>query len=902
MHRSRTEPIRPADPNRAPVRRGPSAFVVFLLVLLAVAAASPASAQSDKVKKTVLYINSYHDGYAWSDNIHRGINLELKASEFRVDLQVEYLDAKKFTRKQMVPRLVDLFHAKFWNTKFDAVIVSDNDAYDFITQYGEELFPGVPVIFCGLNDVSADSISRDRMTGILETIDARSTVELALKLHPKTRRMVIIGDTSVTGVAIANQVLEIQNAFKGRLEFSYWRGLDLRDIVSRVKQLPPDTILYFIPFYQDIGGKFYSAEELLHEVYSKTDYPLYIGWEFLLGYGAVGGKVLSGEAQGRSAARMALQVMRGTPVSDIPVVSDAGAYFAFDYNVLKKLGIPEESLPEGSRIINQPAAFYEVSKEVFWTIMISLVLLLMTMFMLVMNISERKNVENKIKEQLSFLNILMDTIPHHVCWKDRALRYLGANRAFADFYGIATPAAVVSRSDMDLMPPRELTEDIVDLDRQVLETNQPIMHTKHIVRNARGEDVWLEINKVPLPNERGELVGTLTTAEDVTREVNLEQQLRQSQKMEALGTLAGGIAHDFNNILTSIINSTELALEDILGETITRKDMERALRAAQRGSGLVKQILTFSRPSMEGFTTTSLADCLGEALGLLEASLPRNIRIRRSIEAGIGAVWADPTQIHQVVMNLCTNSFQAMKDTGGAIEILLGEEDVSGELAAFLNVEPGRYAKLTIADNGPGIPPEILDKVFDPFFTTKGKAEGTGLGLAVVHGIVKGHSGGLQLTSRAGERTSFDIYLPLHEVGEEWTEPPVAPAWEGRERVLFVEDDEDQLQTTPRILENLGYSVRATNAPEEVVEMLVDDHDGFDVVVTDFDMPGLDGIELARRIGDVAPELPIILVTGREGAAAGAAALKNIVRIVIKPYNKNIISDAIRQAIAAREA
>ena len=405
------------------------------------------------------------------------------------------------------------------------------------------------------------------------------------------------------------------------------------------------------------------------------------------------------------------------------------------------------------------------------------------------------------------------------------------------------------------------------------------------VTDHKGDVAWIEVNKVPLRDQSGKIVGILSTAENITREIDLEKQLLQSQKMEAIGTLAGGIAHDFNNILTSIINSTELAIGDIEPESQTSRDLERVLKAARRGGRVVKQILAFSKPSQEGFRPTNLTAVVTEVVGLLEISLPGNIELHSHISPDIGSVLADPTQIYQTLMNLCTNAFQALGENGGKLQIRLEETTLPAEEAKIHNLAEGDYIQLTVTDDGPGIAPAIIDKIFDPFFSTKDKSAGTGLGLAVVHGIVKAHQGGLRVDSKENQGTTFRLFFPKISSTDDYLEQEKVYFGSKGGTILFVEDDEDQLHTTPRILENVGYSVIGTGFPREAIDLVTADPERFDLLITDYDMPAINGIQLIQRIHAINPKIPSILISGREDALKAAHAIPSIRRVFIKPYD-----------------
>ncbi|SKA64419.1 PAS domain S-box-containing protein [Desulfobaculum bizertense DSM 18034] len=848
------------------------------------------------LKGNILYLNSYHDGYSWSDSILQGLRTSLDPYR-NVALQVEYMDFKKYELDFVSPMLRDLYKGKFKDRNFDAVILSDNNAVDFYLSYGEELFPDVPAVFCGLNDYDPALIQGRNMTGIAENFDVVFTLSLALQINPKRNHMVIIGDESTTGVAIRNQILAGVPELNKKLSVEYWSDFTMQELRKKVQRQSEETFYFFIPFYKEIQGRFYSAKDVLEIVADETSAPIYSSWEFLLGHGIVGGRMLSGERTGEAAGKLALKVLTGVPVREIPVVQSVPTEYMFDFKELKRLHIDEKLLPSDSIIINAPKAFYEIDRGVFWTIIVGFLLLMLITLFLVRNVARRRVAEMEMGNQLSFQEILMDTIPLLVTWKDRNQFYLGANKNFANFFGLSSPSQVIGRKDSALPGLRGFLEWGEPLDKKVFETEIPIRRQRCTVKSASGEVRILEVNKVPLLDEKGKIMGTLSTGEDVTKEANLEKQLLQSQKMEAIGTLAGGIAHDFNNILTSIINSTELAQLDVDSSTPAGQDLQRVLKAAMRGSELVKKILTFSRPSQEGFQYIHVEEVVRDAVGLLKASLPRNITVLTRFGEGLGPCLADPTQIHQVVMNLCTNAFHVLRENGGRLVISLEVENIDVEKSELHNLPLGRYIALTVADNGPGIRPEIVDKIFDPFFTTKGKAEGTGLGLAVVMGIVKNHKGGIEVVSTPGLRTAFTIRLPVALGQEQEQVKSVGPALPGHGRILFVEDDEDQLATIPRVLSQLGYEVDSAKDALTAEQILEQSTEAYDLVITDYDMPGMNGVQFAKELLRHRPELPVILVSGRERVVGAAKALENISRVIIKPYDRNLLSQAIRDIL-----
>lgn len=344
---------------------------------------------------------------------------------------------------------------------------------------------------------------------------------------------------------------------------------------------------------------------------------------------------------------------------------------------------------------------------------------------------------------------------------------------------------------------------------------------------------------------------------------NLQAQLRHSQKMEAIGTLAGGIAHDFNNILAAIMGYTELGLLEA-EEGVLRDTLTEVRKASGRAKDLVAHILAFSRQGEMARTPVNVSPIIKETLKMLRASLPTTIEIKQTLGQDLGKIQADPTQIHQVLMNLCTNAAHAMREKGGVLEVSLVQVRLKDEsILRTFALAPGNYLKLTVRDTGQGIEPLILAKVFDPFFTTKNRGEGTGLGLSVVHGIVTSHGGGIDVQSVPGEGTSFILYFPVLESVSETVDAAVSDAPPtGRERVLLVDDEAALIEMGERILVYLGYQVTSRTSSIEALELFRNQPDNFDLVITDYTMPNMTGGELAKAILAIRPDMPIVLCTG----------------------------------------
>ena len=417
-------------------------------------------------------------------------------------------------------------------------------------------------------------------------------------------------------------------------------------------------------------------------------------------------------------------------------------------------------------------------------------------------------------------------------------------------------------------------------------------------RRKDGRLILQACSIAPFRDPSGSVSGYVSVNRDITREVQVEARIAQTQKLEAIGTLAGGIAHDFNNILMAILGYSGLALSEVSAGNPLREKLQSIYAAGNRAAELTRQILAFSRPTLQIQKIVQVKPIAREVLKLMRASLPSTIEIRESF-ASASSVLAEPAQIHQVLMNLCTNAGLAMREKGGILEVGLSDVRLDAHaLRPYPGTVPGVYIVLTVRDTGVGMERGVLERIFDPFFTTRATGEGTGMGLSVVHGIVRSHGGFITVRSEPGKGSEFSVHLPVVAAdAEDGLESDLAPP-RGNERILFVDDEQTLVQMGREMLESLGYRVTAVEDSRKALEQFLSDPDAFDLVVTDITMPGLTGDALVEAVLRKRPYLPVIICTGFSERVSETEAKRVGARaFLLKPFSLGTIAGLIRSIL-----
>ena len=1104
------------------------------------AGATPAQA-----RRHVLVLNSYHEGYVWTDGVVAGVKAALGAAGGNVELHIEYMDTKRHWGEGYLESLRAVYGEKYRTQRPDLVIASDDAAFTFLAAHHDDLFPGVPVVFCGLNAFDDTMLEgRPLFTGVVEVFDAEGTLDAALRIHPETRRVLIINDMTVTGQGCGRVVRGIPGKYAGRVEFEWMEDATLEEVLDRVGDLPSDALVLYIGLFRDRSGRYFPYAETLSRISKSSSVPLYGLWAQALGHGIVGGKLNSGYFQGEKAGQMAAEILGGKPVSALPVWRTGVNPFMFDHAEMARWGIPRSALPAESLVVNEPTTFYARHKALIAGTATFIVVETLIIAALLVNYVRRRRAEEAyrmvVERSLQGLVVLKDdrvlsanpalvqmggytqgelrSLPAEevrrlvhpedreriwgfladwragkpvsprqqfrllhkngsVLWVEglvSPITYRGGPAtqvAFLDITdrkqaeeairaaearyrqlvnhmssGVAVYAArddgkdfvftefnqaaeridgvrreaVVGRSvleafpgvrDLGLLevfqrvwktgrpehvPPRlyqdargagwrenyvyrlpsgevvaiydDVTErlrgeealreseerfrstfeqaavgiahagtdgrflrinqrycDIVGYTREEMlaRTFQDITHPDDLEANLRfvrqllagqagtysmekrylhksGAVVWVNVTVSLLRDGAGKPQYFIGVVEDITQRKALEQQLRQVQRMEAVGRLAGGVAHDFNNQLTVIKGYCDVLLRQLPPESPAREPLGQILASARQAADLTRQLLAFGRKQLLQPQVIDVNEVLRQTADPIRRLIGDDVELVLRLGDGLKAVNADPVGVRQVLLNLATNARDAMPD-GGRLTVETADAHLDdGPSQPHPGAASGPHVILAVSDTGVGMDEETRRRLFDPFFTTKPVGMGSGLGLASVYGFVKQSGGYIHVASERGKGTTVCIHLPRVEDSAVAPEPQAAPSagGTGTETILLVEDEPTVRAFVARVLRDSGYTVLEADGAERALRLHRDHPEAPDLVITDVVMPEMNGPELVRHVHTTHPGTPVLYITGyAEDSLIARGALDAGANLLQKPFTPAALLEAVRRTL-----
>jgi PAS domain S-box-containing protein len=511
-----------------------------------------------------------------------------------------------------------------------------------------------------------------------------------------------------------------------------------------------------------------------------------------------------------------------------------------------------------------------------------------------------KENEKKYKQTSVMFETLFNTIPDVIGVQDTKHGVIRYNNAGYQFLQV-THEEVEGKKCFELIGRDSVCTDCAS--SECYKTKAPAQVEKYVEEMG----VWLDCRAYPVLDDEGNITGVIEHLRDISEQKKaenekrkLENQLQQAYKMEAIYTMAGGIAHDFNNILGVILGNAEIAMEDLPDEEQVRHSLQEIKKVCLRAKALIKGILAFSRQDKQDLKPIRITSIVKESVKFLRSSIPSTIEIRQDISDVSFPILSNPVQVNQVMMNLCANAFHAMRDKGGVLSITLKEIVIEKDRGARLrDLAPGEYLQLTVRDTGCGMDPNLQERIFHPYFTTKSAGEGTGMGLAMVHGIMQNHGGKILVSSEVNKGSVFDVYFPRvkkAETDDRHLVPESMPT--GSERILLIDDEEQVLGVAEQILKHLGYDVTAFQSSTEALSVFRSDPDQFDLVITDTTMPGMTGVELSEALMAVRGDLPIILCTGySEKVSQEKADALGVKGLLMKPITKREMATMVRQAL-----
>ena len=711
--------------------------------------------------KEVLLIHSYHKGYIWTDDISKTIEKNFKPLK-DVELTTIYMDTKRIDTPEYITNLAKLYKQQFEDRKFDLIIISDNNAFDFMIKYHEYLFKDVPVVFCGINNFDKvllhENDMKDIMTGVAEEVDVEKNIELISKLHPNLKNLLIINDKSATGNAVKRDLNPIIEKYQKKFNIEYTDNLEISNLKKKVSNLDKkNSVILFVLLFKDTTGKYFTYKQSFQEVKKVSEVPIYGLWDFYLNDGIVGGLLTSAVAQGEAVSKMALEILNGKKTTDIPILEKSPNLYMFDYNELKKFDINISDYVNDPIIINEPSSVYKQHYKFFIISILIILTLSIIVLILKANIQRREKVELALSNRLEFDKVLLDTIPNPIYYKNIDGKFLGCNTSFETLVN-STRDEIIGKTAFDFFPYKIALAN-TKVDKELLQTFStstseftfytPSNEMKHII-----------LNKAVYKNIDGTVGGIVCIMDDITERIQQKQFLIQQSKLAEMGDMIAAIAHQWNEPLVEL----SALVQDIQTSYLLNelKDMEvkdfvnDSMVQIKYMSKTLSDFRNFLKPSTKKklFSISKALNEINEIIGkqIFYSNIKMSFNYKNENEELL--IYGYENEFKQVLLNLINNAKNKIV-----------EKIRENKEKANININIKRcsnFNTIEIVDDGGEIDERIINSIFDPYFTTK--EDGTGFGLYMAKVIVEDKMRGTINVRNEGQNVVFTIKLPHKKV------------------------------------------------------------------------------------------------------------------------------------------
>jgi len=710
--------------------------------------------------KEVLLLHSYHKGYIWSDDISKTIENKFNKHK-NIELTTVYMDTKKIINPAYLKQLAHLYKKQFEKRKFDLIIVSDNNAYDFIKNNYKYLFKDTPILFCGINDFDKKTLQQSDIskntTGVVEQVDLEKNFVLIKKLHPKLEKLIIINDNSKTGYAVKKNLAPIIEKYKKYFEIDYIDNLEIDDISKKVSTLDKNSAILFVLLFKDTTGKYFTYKQSFKEIKEASNVPIYGLWDFYLNYGIVGGLLTSAIGQGEAVSQMAIEILKGKKISDIPILEKSPNQYMFDYNELKRFDLDVSSYLDDYIIFNEPNTRYKELTKYFIMAILIIMILSVIVITLKANIQRRLKLERALSNRLEFDKVLLDTIPNPLYYKNIEGKFLGCNLAFANLVNEQRDQ-IIGKTAFDYFTFEVASKNTI-IDQELLQTFSTST-SEFTYYSSSNQMKHIILNKAVYKNIDGSVGGIVCIMDDISERIQQKQFLIQQSKLAEMGDMIAAIAHQWNEPLVEL----SALVQDIQTSYLLKelKDIEvndfvkDSMVQIKYMSRTLNDFRNFLKPSTKKklFSISKALSDINEIIGkqVFYSNIKMTFNYKNKNEELL--IYGYENEFKQVLLNLINNAKN---------KIINKHLDTNNKGTITINIQRlTNYNIIEIIDDAGKIDENIIHSIFQPYFTTK--ADGTGLGLYMAKVIIEDKMRGNINVRNEEDNVIFTIKLPHKKV------------------------------------------------------------------------------------------------------------------------------------------